>query len=143
MDSKGNEVYFNNVVIFMTSNLGTDTESLGFNSKNNDMLLNKLQEFFSVEFMNRIDDVIVFNNLEEKDILEIIKKKLNLLKDYYSKKDVTLSFSKKLINEIKEESNYYEYGARKIDKIIDKKINNYIINKILLGDNKILVSETI
>ena len=143
MDSKGNEVYFNNVVIFMTSNLGTDTESLGFNSKNNDMLLNKLQEFFSVEFMNRIDDLIVFNNLEEKDILEIIKKKLNLLKDYYSKKDVTLSFSKKLINEIKEESNYYEYGARKIDKIIDKKINNYIINKILLGDNKILVSETI
>ena len=141
-DSKGNEVYFNNVVIFMTSNLGTDTESLGFNSKNNDKILNKLQEFFSVEFMNRIDDVIIFNDLEEKEILEIIRKKLNLLKDYYAKKDVSLSFSKKLINEIKDESNYLEYGARKIDKLIDKKINNYIINKILLGDNKILVSET-
>ena len=50
--------------------------------------------------------------------------------------------SKKLINEIKNESNYNEYGARKIDKVIDRKVNNYIINKILLGDNKILVSET-
>ena len=126
----------------MTSNLGTDTESLGFNHENHQLLQNKLQEFFSVEFMNRIDDVIIFNDLEEKEILEIIKKKLNLLKDYYAKKEITLSFSKKLIQEIKDESDYNKYGARKIDKLIDKKINNYIINKILLGDSKILVSET-
>ena len=141
-DSKGNDVYFNNVVIFMTSNLGTDTDSLGFNALQQNSIMNKLQEFFSIEFMNRIDDVILFNDLDENDIEKIIKKKLNLLKAYYQKKNVTLSFSKKLISEIKEESSFMEYGARKIDKIIDKKINNYIINKILLGDNKILVSET-
>ena len=80
--------------------------------------------------------------MEEEVITDIIKTKLNLLKSYYSKKSVRLSFSKKLINEIKNESNYNEYGARKIDKVIDRKVNNYIINKILLGDNKILVSET-
>ena len=141
-DSKGNEVYFNNVVIFMTSNLGTDTNTIGFNSEIKNNIMKKLQEFFSIEFMNRIDDVVFFNDLKAKDITEIIRKKLNLLKEYYAKKNISLSFSKKLVNEIKDESNYLDYGARKIDKLIDKKINNYIINKILLGDNNILVSET-
>ena len=141
-DSKGNPVYFNNVTIFMTSNLGASKNSMGFNTLYKDKLVNTLQEYFSVEFINRIDDIVVFNSLEEEVITDIIKTKLNLLKSYYSKKSVRLSFSKKLINEIKNESNYNEYGARKIDKVIDRKVNNYIINKILLGDNKILVSET-
>ena len=141
-DSKGNPVYFNNVTIFMTSNLGASKNSMGFNTLYKDKLVNTLQEYFSVEFINRIDDIVVFNSLKEEVITDIIKTKLNLLKSYYSKKNVSLSFSKKLINEIKNESNYNEYGARKIDKVIDRKVNNYIINKILLGDNKILVSET-
>lgn len=139
-DSKGCEVYFNNVVIFMTSNLGTDKDNVGFND-NNMNLSRKLQEFFGIEFINRVDDIIVFNDLRKEYIEQIIKRKLKLLKDYYAKKEIKLSFSKKLIGEIVEESNYNDYGARKIDKIIDKKINNYIINKILLGDNKILVTD--
>ena len=80
--------------------------------------------------------------MKKSEKLKRFNKEYNLLKSYYSKKNVSLSFSKKLINEIKNESNYNEYGARKIDKVIDRKVNNYIINKILLGDNKILVSET-
>lgn len=139
-DSKGCEVYFNNVVIFMTSNLGTSTDSVGFN-EDNSLLTRKLQDFFGIEFMNRIDDVIVFNELKEEYIEQIVKRKLKLLKEYYAKKEISLSFSKKLIGEIVKESNYREYGARKVDKIIDKKINNYIINKVLLGDNKILVTD--
>ncbi len=140
-DSKGCEVYFNNVVIFMTSNLGTTNYSLGFDNSDNDKLNKQLQDFFSIEFMNRIDDVIIFNELDDNSVEQIIQRKLKLLKKYYSKKDISLSFSKKLVSEIKEESNYKEFGARQIDKIIDKKINNYIINKILLGDNKILVTD--
>ena len=142
-DSRGNEVYFNNVIIFMTSNLGTDSKSLGFMQNNKEKIMTSLNEFFSLEFMNRIDDVIIFNELEEKSIEKIIKKKLNLLKKYYDKRNVNLSFSNKLIKEIRDESNYKVYGARKIDKLIDKKINNYIINKILLGDKEILVTDHI
>ena len=142
-DSRGNEVYFNNVIIFMTSNLGTDSKSLGFMQNNKEKIMKSLNEFFSLEFMNRIDDVIIFNELEEKSIEKIIKKKLNLLKKYYDKRNVNLSFSNKLIKEIRDESNYKVYGARKIDKLIDKKINNYIINKILLGDKEILVTDHI
>lgn len=140
-DAKGREVYFNNVLIFMTSNLGTNKKALGFSNKNEDKMMKSLQDFFTIEFMNRIDDIVIFDNLSKEDIESIIKRKLKMLKDYYSKKDISLSFSKKLIEEISNETNYLEYGARKVDKIIDKKINNYIINKILLGDNKILVSD--
>lgn len=139
-DSKGNAVYFNNVVIFMTSNLGVNVEKIGFNNTEDKLLMNKLKDFFSIEFVNRIDDVIVFNNLQEEDITTIIKTKLKKLKDYYLKKNITLSFSKKLVDEIKQECNYKEFGARKIDKVIDKKINNYIINQILNGQEKITVS---
>ena len=142
-DSRGNEVYFNNVIIFMTSNLGTDSKSLGFMQSDKEKIMKSLNEFFTLEFVNRIDDVIIFNELEEKSIEKIIRKKLNLLKAYYDKRNVNLSFSNKLIREIRDESNYRVYGARKIDKLIDKKINNYIINKILLGDKEILVTDHI
>lgn len=141
-DSKGNIVYFNNVTIFMTSNLGMSGEKIGFNNTIDDQVMDKLNDFFSIEFINRIDDIIVFNNLLEKDIHNIIKLKLKNLKEYYLKRNITLSFSRKLVDEIKEEANYKDYGARKIDKVIDKKINNYIINKILDGEKNIVVKET-
>ncbi len=142
-DSKGNLVNFNNVVIFMTSNLCSNVKSIGFSKNNESKILSDLNAFFGVEFMNRIDDVILFNDLSDESIRSIIKAKLKLLKEYYYKRDVTLSFSKKMVDEIKDECNYLEYGARKIDKVIDKKINSYIINKILNGENKIYISEAI
>lgn len=140
-DSKGREIYFNNVLIFMTSNLGTNGDTLGFGNNNENRIMKNLQEFFSVEFLNRIDDIVIFNKLSKEDIESIVRRKLKMLKEYYSKKNICLSFSKKLVEEIRNESNYKVFGARQVDKIIDKKINNYVINKILLGDNKILVSE--
>lgn len=141
-DSKGNEVYFHNVTIFMTSNLGMSGDKIGFHNTFNDQLMDKLNDFFSIEFINRIDDIILFNNLCDEDIQNVIKLKLKNLKEYYLKRDITLSFSRKLVDEIKEESKYEDYGARKVDKVIDKKINNYIINKILDGEKNITVKET-
>lgn len=141
-DSKGNTVYFHNVTIFMTSNLGMSGDKIGFNNTFDDQLMDKLNDFFSIEFINRIDDIIVFNRLGEEDIQNIIKLKLKTLKEYYTKRNITLSFSKKLVDEIKEESKYGDYGARKVDKVIDKKINNYIINKILDGEKTITIKET-
>ena len=141
-DSRGNEVYFNHVVIFMTSNLGMGHDTVGFSSssKNN---IPELTDFFGVEFMNRIDDVLVFNSLDDDVITGIIKNKLKKLRDYYKKNSIILSFSKKLISEIKEDSSYEKYGARRIDKTIDRKINNYIINQILSGSKDITVPSTL
>ena len=141
-DSKGNDVYFNNVIIFMTSNLGCEKEQLGFNNNHNDYLLNKLNNYFGIELINRIDDILYFKPLEKRTIVSIIKKKLLFIKKEYMKKNIKLSFSNNIINKICNESNYEKYGARKIDKIIDKKINNIIINELLLGKDSITILDT-
>ena len=138
-DSKGNDVYFNNVTIFMTSNFGCDKESIGFNNNKDNYFLNKLNNYFGVEFINRIDDILYCNSLNRNIIASIIKNKLDIMKKEYSKKNIKLKFTQKLIDSICEESIFDKYGARKIDKIIDKKINNIIINEILLGKNKISI----
>ena len=141
-DSKGNIVYFNNVIIFMTSNFGCEKSSVGFSNDLGKNLMDKLNDYFSVEFINRIDDIIVFNKLNRNVVLSIIRKKLNSLRKYYLSQDVDIAFSKKIVESICDDSNYEKYGARKIDKVIDRKINNYIINEILSGNSKIKVLET-
>lgn len=141
-DSKGNEINFNHTTIFMTSNLGCDGYSVGFNNTENNTLTNSLNDYFGVEFINRIDDVILFENLDELTIKNIIKERLKNLKKYYAKKNITLTFNKKLIDKIVIESNYETYGARKIEKVIDKNINNYVINQVLKGSSNIVVPET-
>lgn len=141
-DSKGNIVYFNNVVIFMTSNLGSNNDNIGFTKNKNNYLQEKLNEYFSVEFINRIDDILVLNDLDEDSIKLLIKDKLKTLKKEYLSKNIKITFSTKIVDKICRESNYKKYGARKLDKIIDKKVNNYIINEILKGKNKISVLET-
>ncbi len=139
-DSKGQTVYFNNVVIFMTSNLYCEDQQIGF-SNNKNSLIEKLNKFFSTEFVNRIDDILIFNSLKKADIETLVKKKLNILKKKYLEKNIKLSFSSKIIKKICDECDYEKYGARKIDKVIDKKINNYIINEILIGKENINVVE--
>lgn len=141
-DSKGNTVYFNNVVIFMTSNLSSNNDNIGFTKNKNSYLQEKLNEYFSVEFINRIDDIIVLNELSEESIKLLIKDKLKKLKKEYLSRNIKITFSTKIVDKICRESNYKKYGARKLDKIIDKKVNNYIINEILKGRNKISVLET-
>jgi len=131
-DSKGVEVNFNNVVIIMTSNVGFNEINVGFN-KNIDNL-SKLKEYFSLPFINRIDDIIYFNNLDENNIKLLINKKLKSLKSKYKKKNIAVKISDKVINELVNLSNYEEFGARKLDKLIKDKVENKIIDEII--DNK-------
>ena len=134
-DSKGVEVNFSNVIIIMTSNVGFNEINVGFN-KNIDNL-SKLKEQFSLPFINRIDNIVYFNHLEEDDIKLLINKKIKSLKDKYKKKSVNVKIGKNVIEEIVNLSNYNEFGARKIDKIIKDKIENIVIDKII-NDKKIL-----
>jgi len=137
-DSKGVEVNFNNVVIIMTSNIGFNEINVGFN-KNIDNL-SKLKEYFSLPFINRIDDIIYFNNLDYDDIKLLINKKLKSLKNKYSKKDITIKIGKSVVDELISLSNYEEFGARKIDKLIKDKIENKIIDKVIENQKSIVIN---
>lgn len=138
-DSKGNYVKFNNITIIMTSNIGFEEKSIGF-SKNENKITTKLKEHFSIPFINRIDNIIVFNELKKQDIEQLIENKIFNIKRKYLK-EITLKIDENVINEIIEESNYKEYGARKIDKIIKDKIENQIIDKIIENEKTINIKE--
>ena len=137
-NSKGKVVRFDNVVIIMTSNVGFHEINVGFNNKNTK--ISRLNDNFSIPFMNRVDKVICFNPLNEEDILKIVRMQLKEFKDKYSDK-IKIRISKEVENEIVSLSNYEEYGARKIAKIIKDKIETIVIDKIIDGKEDIYIKD--
>lgn len=131
-DAKGNTIKFNNNLIIMTTNVGYENNSVGFNIEHENQILSSLKSEFKVAFINRIDGIINFNKLTEENIKKIIKNELVKLKNKYSKYKINISNN--VIKEIINLSNYEEFGARKINKIIVSNIENIIIDNIL--DNK-------
>ncbi len=138
-DSKGETIYFNNCTIIMTSNIGYNKKNIGFNNDNK--VNNELKENFSIPFINRIDSIFNFNNLNEDNIRKIIKINLDKLKDKYKQKNIKIKINNKIIDEIVKLSNYIEYGARKIEKIIKNNIESIVINQILEGKTIVNINE--
>lgn len=131
-DSKGKEISFKNVIIIMTSNIGSEIIDVGF-IKNKQKKLEVSREFFSKPLINRIDDTIFFNPLNIIDIEKIVLQKMKKLKNKYSKKGLSIIYDDSNIKSIIEKSEYEDFGARKIDKIIRDEIENYIIEEYLNG----------
>lgn len=129
-DSMNNTINLNNITVIMTSNLGFEENKLGFNNQEKNNVKSDLSQKFSPALINRIDTIITFNYLTEKDITHIIKNKLNQLVQKYP----NLTYSNELIKEIIEECEYHNYGARRIDKIIDSKLETQIIDKLIKSE---------
>ena len=120
-DSSGKIVRFDNVLIIMTSNAYVSKSLMGFNKNTTN---NSLEDFFSKEFINRIDEIVPFNKFTEEDINKIIIKEANkCYKKYNSENIISLD----MINRIIKESNYEEYGVRKLCKAVRKEIENQIV----------------
>lgn len=123
-DSSGKTVRFDNVLIIMTSNAYVSKSLMGFNKNT---INNSLEDFFSKEFINRIDEIVPFNKFTEEDINKIIIKEANkCYKKYNSENIISLD----MINRIIKESNYEEYGVRKLCKAVRKEIENQIVCNI-------------
>lgn len=110
-DSHGERVNFSNTVIFMTSNIGSYGSSIGFVDNKEKMIMSKVEEFLSIEFINRLDKVVLFEDLKSSEIDKIIRMRL---------RNNNISFSTEIVNKIKNECNYSEFGARHVDKTIEK-----------------------
>ena len=136
-DSKGEDIYFNNVIIIMTSNVGFNNNSIGFNSKKE--INTNLKEIFSIPLINRIDNILKFNYLDEEKILKLINNNIKKLKDKYNKKNINIRISSNVIKDILSRTNYEEFGARKIDKIIKNDLESIIIDKIIDGKKDIFI----
>lgn len=139
-DSKGNQVRFDNVVIVMTSNIGFNNKSIGFNDNKEEKVLIDLKEEFSLPFINRLDNIIVFNHLNKESINEIITQRIKEFEQKYKNKKIKVKINKKIVNEIVEKCDYQEYGSRKINKIIKSDLDNLVIQKIIAGEKNININ---
>ena len=124
-DSRNQEICLHHSTIIMTSNLGFEDTKVGFDA--NYSLSSSLSERFSPSLVNRINHIIVFHSLTYDNVVAIVKNRLEILKNKYS----DFRYSTSLIKDIALESQYEKYGARRIDKVIESKLENIIIDKIL------------
>jgi len=138
-DSRGRVVNFENTVIIMTSNAGSNFKSgmLGFSSDNNksikDNVNSALKEIFKPEFINRIDEIAIFNSLSKQNLIQISEILLRNLKQVLSGKNIELIFTPKIVEYIAENGYDIKYGARPMYRLIKKEIESEIARLIIDG----------
>lgn len=113
----GEVIDFSHTIIFMTSNLGSNRSMIGFSGSQKELVFDKIKDFLGIELFNRIDEVIMFNDIDKKTIMKIVDNKLTNFGDKILNKNV---LSTEIVDKIMNEINIDESGVRKIDKVIDK-----------------------
>ena len=135
-DSRGRKVRFDNVFLFMTTNLGYSNDSIGFTESKNNI---DIEEFLGVEFVNRIGKIYYFNDISSDVIHRIVEKRLNVLIEGFKKKDLKIKISKEIVDKVIEKSNYPKFGARRVDKVIDEVVTPIIVDAWYNGKKEITV----
>ena len=135
-DGQGRTINFKNSIIVLTSNLGSQSiNDLSVRKEDTNEIKkvvdNELKKFFKPEFLNRLDEIVIFNNLELNDIKEIAKIQLQNLEKRLNKKNLKFKITDEAINQLVQNSFDYVYGARPLKRIIQKQIETKISNNIL------------
>ena len=134
-DSQGRTVDFKNTIIIMTSNLGS--EYILENVENShELVMNELRQTFKPEFINRIDEIIVFKSLDKDVIYEILDKIIKDIEKRLSDKQLKIVLTDKAKNYIVENSYDSRYGARPIKRFVTKTVENLIAYEIINNDVK-------
>ncbi len=136
-DSQGRVVDFKNTVIVMTSNLGSqDVRELGDTASEEQVrqvVMNAVGEHFRPEFINRIDELVVFHSLKKAQIRGIAEIQLNRLRERLSERDLSLSVDDEAFDHIIDAGYYPIYGARPLKRAIQQQLENPLAQKILAG----------
>ncbi len=144
-DNKGRIVNFKNTIIIMTSNMGSQLIQENFENiskENKDEVVAKtkvevialLKQTIRPEFLNRIDEIIMFQPLMKDDIKGIIKIQLNELEKLVAKNGIILQFSEYALDYLAENGFDPQFGARPLKRLIQKEIVNQLSKRILAGD---------
>ena len=131
-DNKGTIVDFKNTIIIMTSNIGSQYM---FDDNNEELIEKELHNFFKPEILNRIDEIVKFNSLNEEVLIKITNKFINILKNRLLKHNIKLEFTDLAISKIIENGSNLEFGARPLKRYIQKNIETLIAKKLLEGES--------
>ncbi|MCX8094134.1 MAG: AAA family ATPase, partial [Candidatus Goldbacteria bacterium] len=141
-DGHGKVVDFKNTIIIMTSNIGTNLIIKEDNTEDiKEEILDELKKYFKPEFLNRLDEIIIFNKLSKENINNIVKLQLTKLKDRLKQKNINFEYSDALVEYISEIGFDEIYGARPIKRVIKNYLENEIAKLIISG--KLVENKTI
>ncbi|HEU5024287.1 MAG TPA: ATP-dependent Clp protease ATP-binding subunit [Spirillospora sp.] len=143
-DAQGRTVDFRNTVVIMTSNLGSDLitgrTEIGFGGREGedtalrDRIMRRLRESFRPEFINRIDEIIVFQRLEAGQLRQITDLLLDETRRRLRAQDVTVSFTPEAVDWIAERGHQPEFGARPLRRTIQREVDDQLSDLLLSGD---------
>ena len=146
-DAQGRTVNFDNTIIIMTSNAGSNlnTNGIGFNKDEAPLVearvMSALQSTFRPEFLNRVDEIIVFNELTRPELLKIVDLMLDEIKDELAEKNIHITFTDEVKNYILEKGYEPKYGARPLRRAIQKYVENELAQSLL--KNELLPNDSV
>ena len=149
-DSFGRKINFKNCLIIMTSNIGVKKmqdfgAGIGFGKSNNvyadqelkkQMLNKELKNYFAPEFINRLDEIIVFNTLNDEDVKKIVMVEINKLSSRLAGLKLNITFDQSVIDFVSKVGFDEVYGARPLKRAIQEKLEDYISDEVLRGSIK-------
>ena len=136
-DAQGRTVNFENTIIIMTTNAGSNSKSgsVGFGGSLSDMsrerTMKALNEFLRPEFINRVDEVICFNQLTETNFRAIAELMLGELRENMERKNIALTWDDSLVDHLVHEGYSVTYGARNLRRLIQKQVEDQIAEGII------------
>ena len=137
-DGQGRTVDFRNTVIIMTSNLGS--QHVQGSSGNREEMENRINEmlrnYFRPEFLNRIDEVVIFGSLERTDLMKIAGIQIGYLKDRLAEQDLAMELSEKVVTKLVDAGYDPVFGARPLRRAVQKYLQDPLANEILKGNFK-------
>ncbi len=144
-DSLGRKIDFRNCIIIMTSNVGAaqliNNSTLGFgatdsdvnNAKMNEKLLETAKKFFKPEFLNRLDDVVIFNSLDDESLTKIINIEVAKVQKRLANRNIKLKLTKKVYQFLIQQGHAKEYGARPLRRTVERMLEDPLAEDILRG----------
>ena len=136
-DSQGNTVSFENTIIIMTSNAGSNqnTNSIGFGGMrmSQDKVMDSLKETFRPEFLNRVDEIVIFEQLNSDQLLKIVDLMLDDTRKALADKDITMNISNEAQKFLLEKGTDIKYGARPLRRAIQRYLEDELSDMILRG----------
>ena len=139
-DAQGRQINFENTVIIMTTNAGSEASTSISGFSDNREFQSKVRvekallSFLRPEFINRIDEIVVFRHLDEDDFVEIAGIMMSKLRDHLAEKGVTLTYDKELLSYIAKEAYSEKYGARNMNRYIERNVEDKIAEALIEHD---------
>jgi ATP-dependent Clp protease ATP-binding subunit ClpA len=137
-DNTGRKADFRNVIIIMTSNAGArkiGKSGIGFDDKiiKDEAISRSVEKYFSPEFRNRLDKIVIFERLDKSSVLNIVKKEINEFRDQLSVKNIKIDLTPDVYKYIAKLGYSNLFGAREIARVVQEKVKDHFVDEVLFG----------